>query len=63
MTSLEALQAVLEASVARNGEKPLTNAYLLNIVKMTNRYIDRRETALRNSLDECLSDDAKWGSS
>lgn len=40
---LETLIEVLEESVKKNGEKPLTNKYLLNILKMVERKIDRAE--------------------
>lgn len=34
---LEVLIKILELSVEKNGEKPLTNKWLLNILKMTER--------------------------
>lgn len=61
--SLDTMRRVLEASVARNGEKPLTNAYLLNIVKMTQRVEAREAELLEAALNEVLEDDRKWGSS
>lgn len=63
MTNLETLRAVLEVSVERNGEKPLTNAYLLNIVKMVQRVQARRQESIDHMLDEAMGDDKKWGSS
>lgn len=61
--SLDTMRRVLEASVARNGEKPLTNAYLLNIVKVTQR-VEAREAELQDKfLNEVLEEDRKWGSS
>jgi hypothetical protein len=35
-TDIEGLIKILEESVKRNGEKPLTNKWLLNICKMVN---------------------------
>lgn len=49
---LQILQKVLEASVERRGEIPLTNAHLLNIVKMTRRVKNQREEAHEKMLDE-----------
>lgn len=42
MSSLHDLALVLEASVRKRGEVPLTNAHLLNIVKMTMRMQEKR---------------------
>ena len=53
---------VLEASVKRRGEVPLTNAHLLNCLKMAARLKDRREEALENSLNEMMAEERKWGS-
>lgn len=38
MSGLEFLENVLECSVKKNGEIPLTNRHLLNIVKMAIRW-------------------------
>ena len=62
--SMGALAAVLEASVKRNGEKPLTNAHLLSIVKMAQRLenvrAERREQWLSNIYNETIGEDRKW---
>ena len=63
MNDLNFLVRVLEASVKRKGEVPLTNAHLLNIVRMAIRTEERQQMALDEMLNEVLSDDAKWGSS
>jgi hypothetical protein len=34
---------ILESSVTKNGEKPLTNKWLLNILKMVRERIDKDE--------------------
>lgn len=39
----EALIEILEESVKRNGEKPLTNKWLLNILKMAQRIEERED--------------------
>ena len=62
MNGLEWLAKVLEASVARRGEVPLTNAHLLNIVRMAQRAEAAYQSRVDASLNEVLSDDAKWGS-
>ena len=45
---LDYLEEILKASVKKNGEIPLTNKHLLNIVKMANRNmeIDSQETEM-----------------
>ncbi len=40
---LDTLMEVLEASIKKNGEKPLTNLYLLNILKMVDKKIEKME--------------------
>jgi hypothetical protein len=40
---LDVLIEILEASVKKNGEKPLTNKWLLNILKQTERQIEKEE--------------------
>ena len=40
---LDILIEILEASVKKNGEKPLTNKWLLNILKQTERQIEKEE--------------------
>lgn len=49
---LEELIKVLEMSVKRNGEKPLTNKWLLNILKVTNKRL------LAEEQGECF--DPNW---
>jgi hypothetical protein len=45
---LEELIKVLEISVQRNGEKPLTNKWLLNILKLTQKRLEQEEIAAEN---------------
>jgi len=40
---LDELIEVLEYSVKKNGEKPLTNRWLLNLLKTTVRNLDRED--------------------
>ena len=40
---IEELIKVLEISVQRNGEKPLTNKWLLNILKLTQKRLEQEE--------------------
>lgn len=49
--SYDILISVLEASVKKNGEKPLTNKYLLNILKKVRNQIERFEEYDKQSLD------------
>jgi hypothetical protein len=62
MTEGEALVHILTRSVERNGEKPLTNKYLLNIVKMTLRYMEHNEMANEAALNQFWDEDNQWGS-
>jgi len=66
MNDLHALHIVLEASVAKRGEVPLTNAHLLNIVKMARRLQRKSEEAHQTELveiyNEVLGEEKKWGS-
>jgi hypothetical protein len=39
----DVLIEILEHSVKKNGEVPLTNKYLLNILKMVNKKIQKEE--------------------
>lgn len=50
--SMEFLQKVLECSVKKNGEIPLTNRHLLNIVKMAIRWEceNDEEVSLQNDI-------------
>lgn len=63
MNGLKWLARVLEASVAKRGEVPLTNAHLLNIVRMAQRCEGRSAEQLEVSLNEMMAEDKKWGSS
>ena len=63
MSALHDLSLVLEASVRKRGEVPLTNAHLLNIVKMTIRMQSKREELIEEHLNEVLAEDKIWGSS
>ena len=58
----DAFVYILTRSVERNGEKPLTNKYLLNIVKMTLRYKENQEMATEESLNRFYDQDCQWGS-
>jgi len=49
--SLYHLKEVLKRSVEKNGEKPLTNAWLLNIIKMAER--DEERDDHRSELEGC----------
>jgi len=40
MTDLDYLIEALEASISKHGEKPLTNKWLLNIVRLANNNQD-----------------------
>lgn len=40
---LEKLISILEISVKRNGEKPLTNLWLLNILKLVKQELEQEE--------------------
>lgn len=40
---IDILIEILEASIKKNGVKPLTNEWLLNILKQANRQIQREE--------------------
>ena len=40
---LDILIDILEKSVEKNGEKPLTNKWLLNILKQVDKQIEREE--------------------
>ena len=62
MTDFEAFGHILTRSVERNGEKPLTNLYLLNIVKMTLRYKEHQEMAQEESLHRFWDEHHAWGS-
>jgi hypothetical protein len=42
---IQILIEILEKSVEKNGEKPLTNKWLLNILKQADRQIEREEAA------------------
>ncbi len=56
ITDAEAMIKILELSVEKNGEKPLTNKWLLNIIKIamskkdiTNKQIETYYDVLENS--------------
>ncbi len=57
---LETLIEILEASVKKNGEKPLTNLWLLNILKMCQTSIELDE--LEDDWKEMVND-MHWGNS
>ena len=40
---LDILISILEKSVEKNGEKPLTNKWLLNILKQVDKQIEQQE--------------------
>lgn len=60
---MNALIAVLEASVKKRGEVPLTNAHLLNILKMAQRWEEQREAKAEEMMNEMMAEEKKWGSS
>ena len=49
MTELERLMVNLEISVNRNGVKPLTNEWMLNLVKLTLKQINKKNKQLEGS--------------
>jgi hypothetical protein len=54
MIELSILIEILEKSVEKNGEKPLTNLWLLNIMKMASREksdIDKEAELLNSEFD------------
>lgn len=55
MKSLQVLKSVLNESVNRRGEKPLTNVYLLNLVNMA-----IRAEAVRADKAEKQLNEAPW---
>lgn len=61
MNNLEILAEVLAASVKRKGEVPLTNAHLLNIVKMAIRVEEGRQNAIDDLLSDVFGKDKGWG--
>lgn len=63
MNGLVWLARVLTASVARKGEVPLTNAHLLNIVKLAIRAESQNEAEAERAAAQALTDDKMWGSS
>ena len=52
----EVLIEVLEESLKKNGDKPITISHLLNIMKMTERVVLKR-TAMD---DRMYGDDGQW---
>jgi hypothetical protein len=42
---------ILEASVEKNGEKPLTNKWLLNILKIVRQKIEQEDNAMGCGFD------------
>lgn len=62
MKSLLWLKRILAASVERNGEKPLTNAHLLNIVNMAIRAECAAVERAEKRLAEVIGEDKMWGS-
>lgn len=66
MDDLRALEVVLDASVKRKGEVPLTNAHLLNIVRMARRVKNHQEEleAKREQdlYNEVMEDQYRYGS-
>lgn len=62
MDGLEWMVKVLEASVKRNGEKSLTNAHLLNIIRTTQRVKNAHQERVEKMLSDVLEADKQWGS-
>lgn len=63
MTEMEALERTLAASVERKGEVPLTNAHLLNIIRMARRAKAAHDQRVDDICNEALAEDAMWGKS
>ena len=63
MSIWDAFIHILTRSVERNGEKPLTNKYLLNIVKMAAKYQEHQEMATEESMNRFFEEHNRWGSS
>jgi len=61
MLSLKWLARVLDASVARKPETPLTNSHLLNIVKLAIRAEANHSAKVDEQLNEVLAEDKIWG--
>jgi hypothetical protein len=61
MQTIDWLERVLEASVERKGEVPLTNAHLLNCIKLAKRIESKHEQRTEAMLNEVLAEDRKWG--
>lgn len=49
------LQEILEASVEKNGEQPLTNKWLLNIINMLEKQIDREDEFVWKTIEYSFS--------
>ena len=53
---LEVLIDILEESLKKNGDKPITISHLLNIMKMTEKVVMKRAAMD----DRMYGDDGKW---
>lgn len=58
----EAFKYILKRSVERNGEKPLTNRWLLNICNMADRYVEHQSMAEEASMAQFWDEHHQWGS-
>lgn len=50
---------ILEESVVRNGEKPLTNKWLLSICKMVQRVEEEKAKEIAREI-AIIADDSNW---
>lgn len=63
---MDDLEKILEISVKRNGEKPLTTSYLLNLIRLAQKRKEFRENTqektIQQAYEEAVGEDLKWGS-
>lgn len=61
MTEVDWVKKILEASVQKKGEVPLTNLHLLNILNMAARARDSQDEETNQQLNQMLEEDRRWG--
>jgi len=61
MGEWEWFRRILEQSVEKNGEVPLTNKYLLNIVKMADRQAAKDGEISEAQYYKLMEAEYKWG--
>lgn len=63
---MDDLERILEISIKRNGEKPLTTSYLLNLIRLAQKRKEFRENVhektIQQAYEEAVGEDLKWGS-